>query len=29
MRNNLLNCGFTLDCTETVFFKPLEEFQVW
>lgn len=21
MRNNLLNCGFTLDCTETVFFK--------
>lgn len=26
MRNNLLNCGFTLDCTETVFFKPLEEF---
>lgn len=21
MRNNLLSCGFTLDCTETVFFK--------
>lgn len=21
MRNNLLNCGFTLDCTETVFYR--------
>lgn len=23
MRNNLLNCGFRLDCTETVFFRTI------